>query len=64
MKAEVVPAVMDVARQAAEPAAAESTPDQQADRGDQQAGNYQKFSKLVHGANGIPPYLLLTSLAA
>lgn len=48
MEAEIVACVMDVTRQAAEPAAAEPGPDQHADGGYQQAYDYQEFSEVVH----------------
>jgi hypothetical protein len=53
METEIVAGVVDIARQSAQPAAAEARPDQHAHGGYQQAYDHQKFSEVVH----VPGYL-------
>jgi hypothetical protein len=48
MKAEIALRVVDVTRQATQPAFAKTGPDQQADAGDDQAQNNQSFARIVH----------------
>jgi hypothetical protein len=50
MKAEIVPAVMDIAGQAPQPAATEARPDEQADGCNQQTDYNQEFTEVVHGS--------------
>ena len=50
MEAEIVALVVDIARQATDPAAAKAGPDQCADGGDQHAGDDEEFAEIVHGA--------------
>ena len=49
MKAEVALAVVNVAREPAQPVSAEARPKQQADSGNDQAKDEQNFAQLIHG---------------
>ena len=50
MKTEVSLAVMNIARQSAQPVFAESRPEQQTDARNNQAEDKQKFAQIIHGS--------------
>ena len=50
MKTEVSLAVMNIARQSAQPFFAEARPEQKADAGNNQAEDKQTFAQLIHGS--------------
>jgi hypothetical protein len=52
---EIAFGVMDVARQTAEPAPTQARPQQRANQGNYQTGEYQKFSCFVHSPPKIIP---------
>lgn len=49
MEAEIFARVMDVARQAPDPAAAKAGPEHGADGGEEDAGDDEEFSEVGHG---------------
>lgn len=50
METEIFLGIIDVARQASQPAAAKTGPYQHADGGDGQSGNDEQFSKVIHSS--------------
>jgi hypothetical protein len=53
METEIVPAVVNIAGQTPQPAAAETGPDEQADCRNQQTDYNQEFTEVAHGIGQI-----------